>query len=29
MGGGRFTSSRLTAFGQGKSMARVHEGVWD
>ena len=29
MGGGSFTSSRLTAFGQGKRGARGHEDVWD
>jgi hypothetical protein len=29
MGGGNSTSSRRTAFGQGKSMTRGHEDVWD
>jgi hypothetical protein len=29
MGGGSFTSSRRTAFGQGKRVARGHEDVWD
>ena len=29
MGGGSFTSSRRTAFGQGNIVARVHEDVWD
>jgi hypothetical protein len=29
MVGGRFASSRRTAFGQGKRVARGHEDVWD
>ena len=29
MGGGSFTSSRRTVFGQGKTVARGHEDVWD